>query len=155
MAFVVDQRVVIVQFFAGRDIAHGVDVDAPVLLEGLAVGRAGVVDPARGVAAAAAIDDAAVGQGEVEGVVDRAAGLFRAPGRLVPGDALAPVLDDALARADGPEGEYALAVDGGLPDFTGGVWLGGASGRGHRCKAVKADQAGGTERATRASVLLT
>ena len=46
-----DQAVVVVELFAGLDVAQGLDEDPAVLLVGLAVRVAGVVDPARGIAA--------------------------------------------------------------------------------------------------------
>ena len=46
-----DQAVVVVELFAGLDVAQRLDEDPAVLLVGLAVRVAGVVDPARGVAA--------------------------------------------------------------------------------------------------------
>src|SRR5215208_4944977 len=42
-----DQAVVVVQLFAGPDISQGLDENPAVVLVGLAVGIAGVVDPAR------------------------------------------------------------------------------------------------------------
>jgi hypothetical protein len=101
VALVVDQRVVVVQLLALVDVAHGVDVDPAVFLEGFAVRLAGVVDPARVVAAAAAVDHVAVGEAEIEGVVDRPSPLGGAVGGVVPGDAFAAVFDDAFAGADG------------------------------------------------------
>jgi hypothetical protein len=80
MALVVDERVVVVQFLTRLDRMQGVDIDPALVLVGFAIRRAGMVDPARVVAALAAVDDAAVGQAEIKGVVDRAAALFRALG---------------------------------------------------------------------------
>src|SRR5690606_16952369 len=95
-----------------------------VFFVGFAIGRTGVVDPARIVAAAAAVDHAAVVQAEVEGMVDRAAGIGRALGGVVPADALAPVFDDAFAGIDVAAGEDAVTVDRGLLHFIGRIGLG-------------------------------
>ena len=69
VALVDDQAVVVVEFFAGRDIAQRLDEDPAVLLVGLAVRVARVVDPARGVAAVQGIDDTLFVDVEIEGVV--------------------------------------------------------------------------------------
>ena len=69
VALVDHQAVVVEQLFAGRDVAQGLDEDAAVVLVGLAVGLAGVVDPARRVAADLGVDDMLVVDVEVEGVV--------------------------------------------------------------------------------------
>lgn len=124
VALVVDEGVIVVQLFARLDRLQRVDVDAAVVLVGFAVRRAGVVDPARVVAAPAAVDHAAVVQGEIKGVVDRAAGPGRALGRFIPADALAPVFDDAFAGFDVAAGEDAVAVDRRLLHFIGRVGLG-------------------------------
>ena len=81
--------------------AAGLDVDAPVVvLAGLAVGRARVVDPARGIAAHARIDDPAVAQLEDERV-RRVVGIaVRALADDLPRRALAAVFDDPRALGD-------------------------------------------------------
>lgn len=124
VALVVDEGVIVVQLLARLDRLQRVDVDAPVVLVGFAVRRAGMIDPARVVAAAAAVDHAAVVQGEIEGMIDRAAGPGRALGRFIPADALAPVLDDAFAGFDVTAGEDAVAVDRRLLHFIGRIGLG-------------------------------
>ncbi|MCY1232854.1 hypothetical protein D9M72_453690 [compost metagenome] len=86
------------------------DKDAALLLARLAVGPAGMVDPSRAVAAKLGVDDAAVVQAEIEGVVGIAGIVRVALQRLLPRDVLALVLDHALAFGDGGDRVYALAV---------------------------------------------
>ncbi|MNT40482.1 hypothetical protein D3C72_1767980 [compost metagenome] len=86
------------------------DEDAALFLARFAVGFAGVVDPARAVAAELGVDDAAVVQAEVESVVGIAGIVRMALQRLLPRDVLALVLDHALAFGDGGDRVYALAV---------------------------------------------
>ena len=132
VTLIIDEGVIVVQLLARLDRMQRMDVDAPVLFVGFAVRRAGMVDPARVVAAAPAVDHAAVVQAEVEGVVHRTARLRRALGRLIPADAFAAVFDDALAGIDVAPGEDAVAVDRRLLHFVGrigpGCGLGGHVG---------------------------
>ncbi len=119
VAFVQGQAVVIVEFFAARDIAQGIDEHAAVFLAGFAVWLAGMVDPAGIVAVAAAVDDLAVFQAEKERmeVVGRL-GVFALYG-FFPGDVLAFIFDDAGAFGDLTGGEDASAVDTGVFDHPG------------------------------------
>ncbi len=146
----VPEAVVVGDFFAGGDGALGDYPDAPVVFDGFAVASAGVVDEH---GSGESVDDLGavaeskeIGDGVVlvEGVCE----LF--------GEALAGVLDDALAATDGCCGVAAGGVDGGGADDEGhgkgsgfrdqgaGVWgldaeaeiLTGESsmkGRGSRC----------------------
>jgi hypothetical protein len=115
VALVDDQAVVVEQLFAGLEIAQGLDEDTALFFVGLAVGLAGVVDPARGIAADLGVDDvAAVVQAEVEGVVGVGGVVRMAAQRLGPGDDLAGVFDDAFARGDGLERKHALAMHAAL-----------------------------------------
>jgi hypothetical protein len=96
MATVIDQGIVVSQFFAGLDIHQRVNIDAAVLVfQRLAVRLAGMIDEARSIAAAGAIDNPPIGQTEEIGVIDRGAGRFGSLQRLLPPDSLALVFDDA------------------------------------------------------------
>ena len=80
--------VLVDELFAGCDVADGLDVDAAVVFDGFAVGRAGVVDEHGG---GEAVDDV-VGAVDGEEIGD---GLFGvAVIRDVLGDARAVVLED-------------------------------------------------------------
>src|SRR4030095_13536598 len=115
-----DELVVVRKLFAGVDLALGLDEHvAVVVLERDAVGRARVVDPARGVAAHARVDHAAVlelEQERVRGIVGIAVGTLH---RFVPRHALTLVFDDALAAWDRLGGEHAASMDGGTADGVG------------------------------------
>src|SRR5690606_27090493 len=139
--------VVVGQFLAGADIADRLDVDpvqAAVVALGLhhhrlAVGVAAVVDPARIVALVVGVDHVLVVEGEQEGVAAlHVAGAVG--GDLGMGAALAPVLDDALALADGLDGKYAVAVDGRL---AGGDLAGHGRSRRQREPAILAHAGAG------------
>ena len=95
VALVDHQAVVVEQLLARLHVAQRLDEDAAVHLVGLAVGLAGVVDPARRIAADVGVDDVLVVDVEVEGVVRVVRVVRVAAQRLLPGDDLAVVLDDA------------------------------------------------------------
>ncbi len=116
------------QLFACGDGAQGLDEHTPLLLLGLAIGVAGVVDPARGVAAIQRVDHAPVLDVEVEGVL-RIAGVVRmAPLRFVPTDALAHVLDHGLALGNVLHGKNATPMHRGAAGLDAA--LGGFHGEG-------------------------
>src|SRR5690606_8882361 len=92
-----DEGVVEEEFFALGDVAQTVDVEpaAGFVFAGFAVRAAGMVDPARIVAALAAIHNHAVAQRKEEGMV----GIFRPVRRQGVGlflrDAATPIFNDA------------------------------------------------------------
>ena len=113
--------IIIKEFLAGLDVAHGINEDAVVFLDRFAVRIAGMIDPARVVTANFWIDNIAVFQTEVESVwiVGVVRGGF-------PGDAFARVLDNARAFGNELRGINAPAVHtgrtnldlyGSLPSF--------------------------------------
>jgi hypothetical protein len=93
--FVDFHSVIIKQFLAGFDVAHGINEDAVIFLDSFAVWIARMVDPARVVAANLWIDYIAVFQPEVESVW-----IVGVVGGAFPGDAFARVFDDAHAFAN-------------------------------------------------------
>ena len=110
--FVDFHRVIIKEFLAGFDITHRVDEDAVIFLNGLAVGVAAMVDPARVVAVNLWIDYFAVFQAEIEGVR-----VVFVVGSGFPGNALACVFDNASAFGNKVRGVNAVTVHGGLANF--------------------------------------
>jgi len=117
-ALVYHQAIVIEELFASWDVAQGDDIHG--LARGaflrLAVRRTGVVDPARIIAALAAIDHLAAAQREEEGMKwiigvyrEHCISLFRR-------NALPAVLKNVCARGDIRGGEDPVAVECGLPD---------------------------------------
>jgi hypothetical protein len=106
--------VLVDEFFAGGDVADGLDVDAAIVLFGLAVGGAGVVDEHGG---GEAVDDVG-GAVDGEEVGDGLLGVALVGDVL--GDAGAVVLEDAAAAGDGVERDDAGGVDfGGLDEQAG------------------------------------
>mmetsp|Transcript_71463 Transcript_71463/g.168395 ORF Transcript_71463/g.168395 Transcript_71463/m.168395 type:complete len:289 (-) Transcript_71463:2509-3375(-) len=122
VALVQHQAVVVEQLLAGLQVAQGLDEDAAVDLVGLAVGLAGMVDPARIVAAVEGVDHQAAVEVEVEGVVGLLGVVGMAAHRLVPADALAGVLDDLGAGGNRCHGIDATAVHAGVTDFDLAAW---------------------------------
>src|SRR6201991_4757704 len=121
MRHVQRDAVVVGQLFAGGDVADGFDQHAVVLRRlalhrlldpRLAVRVAAVVDPARRIAVAVAVDDEALVEGEQEGMAGLATVAILLVG-LGMGDAIALVFDDLVAGLDGRGGEDAVSVDGG------------------------------------------
>ena len=117
-------EVVVSQLVASGDVAQGVDEHALFFRTagvvffgfGFAVGFAAMVDPARSVAAAIAIDDVVVVEREQEGVAG-VRGVAVDDVRFFLGHAHALVFDDAHAFFDVLDGEYPAAVDRGVADF--------------------------------------
>lgn len=98
MPSLINQCIVVSQFFAALNLHQRINEDAAiVVLQGFAIRLAGMVDEARIVAAACAIDYAAIGQAEEEGMVDGGTRRFRTLLRGYPFDPLTLILDDALA----------------------------------------------------------
>ncbi len=110
--FVNLQRVVIKQFLAGLDIAHRIDEYAVVFLGGFAVWIAGVVDPARVVAANLWIDYLTVIQPKVECVR-----IVLVVGSRFPGGAFSGIFDNASASGNKLHGVNAATVHAGLADL--------------------------------------
>lgn len=107
------QCVVVTEFFASWDFQHWIDIDtAIVVFDGFAIRFAWVIDEARFVTAATAIDNATVVQAEEVSVIERAFGI----GPVLcdfPQNTFPLILDDACARFDDAAREYAGAVDSG------------------------------------------
>lgn len=92
-------------------MAQGFKEDAVAILLGLQIGFAGVINPLGGVAMVFGVDDLAVVQVEVEGVVGLAWVVGVAVLGFPPGDDLALILQHRVAGIDGTDGVDALAVD--------------------------------------------
>src|SRR4051794_18287626 len=110
-----DQAIVEKQLFPRANLAQRLDEDAAAVLLGLAVGLAGVVDPAGRVAVVLAVDDVLVIDVEVEGVVGVGRVVRMAAQRLLPTDDLALVFDDGFAFGQWPRREHAPPVDARAP----------------------------------------
>src|SRR5262249_24853261 len=93
--FVDFQRVIVKEFLSGFDIADRMDENAVVLFDGFAVWVAGMVDPARVVAADLRIDHLSVIQSKNEGMW-----IVLVVGSSFPGGPLASVFDNASAFRD-------------------------------------------------------
>ena len=104
------QAVVVIDLFTRFDFAQCADENALTGFIGLAVGRAGVVDPARIIAAIKCIDHMFFADMEVKRVVR----VFRIVGvallRFFPTDNLADVFDDDFAFGDGHQGKHPFAM---------------------------------------------
>ena len=131
--------VIVGKFFAFGDVADCLNPDTVVLvLERFAVGIAGMVDPARFVAGAAAVDHSAVGEfkeksmGRIVGIAGRQFESF------VPTHPVAFVLDDRGSLFDVAGGEDAAPVNAGSFDAAKGRRGGGflAALDGFRCLAL-------------------
>ncbi len=101
-----DEAVAVEEFFAGLDVADGVNEDLFAFLNGLAVRRTGVVDVASDVALPARIEDVGVRDVKKFGV----SVLFLSI--RVPLYAFAFVFDDLCSARDSLECENAHAVNG-------------------------------------------
>lgn len=113
-------EVVVEEFFTGINDAQSVDKDAVLFFFGRAIGFAGVINPASAVAVLAGIDDLAVIERVVEGVIDVARIVRGKLARDLPRQMFAGVFDDAGARADESGGVNAFAVDAGATDAKSG-----------------------------------
>jgi hypothetical protein len=91
------QAVVVTQLFARQNIAACGNKDTPISLIRLAVGFAGMVDPARRITPVKRVNYMLIVDMEVEGVVGVCWIMRMAAQRLFPSDDLAHVLDDGLA----------------------------------------------------------
>ena len=109
--FVNHQAVVVIDLFASFDFAQCADENALTGFIGLAVGRAGVVDPARIIAALQCIDHMFFTDMEVKRVIR----VFRIVGvallRFFPTDNLTDVFDQNLAFGDVCQGKHPFAVN--------------------------------------------
>lgn len=116
-AFIDREPVVVVQLFPRLDSAHGIN-EYPVIvfLDRLAVRIATVIDPARGIAVDARIDDLAIAQPEDEGVVRIIRITWRSAERFLPTRALALIFDDSRALANLASRESAMAMGAGKSD---------------------------------------
>ncbi|MGF6902353.1 hypothetical protein P3T22_003630 [Paraburkholderia sp. GAS348] len=98
------------QFFTGSDRPERVDENAAIVFNGLAVGRARVIEPARAVAAAAVVDHAAIRHSEKKRMSFDAFTLVTTH-RISPRSDFAFVLKNALAGCKRPRCEHTLAVN--------------------------------------------
>ncbi len=132
VGFVDHQTVVVKQLFTGCDVAQRTNEDPPFVHFRLAVGRAAVVDPARGVAAELGVDHMVFVDVKVEGVVG-VAGVVRVTAqRFVPADHLAHVLDQRLALGQIRHRIHALAVHARTPGLDAAPARGKRGGGGAR-----------------------
>src|SRR5690606_27696205 len=120
------QAVVIDEFGTGGNVVQGIDGDAGAVLvfSRLAVGRARVIEPARVIAALAAVDHEAAAERKIKRVagvvgVDRPAGVG-----LLGREAAARIAQDAGLGGDVPGGEHAHAVQRGFADDVPGTSCG-------------------------------
>src|SRR3989304_6778777 len=111
MPFLQLDAVVVTEFLARADRAQRFNVDAVLVIHGLAIGRAAVVDPAGTVALGGGIDHHAVIERKQKRM--RAVIFGIALVRLLFGQALALVLDQPGAGRDARGGEYAFAMNAG------------------------------------------
>jgi len=109
------KQIVDEKLFACVDWPERVDENPPVVLDGLAVRRAGVVQPARAVTAAAAVYDPAIRQAKQKGVTRNAFTPVSAQGIPPRGD-FTLVFEHALARCERTRRKYTLAVNRRSPD---------------------------------------
>src|SRR6218665_2323023 len=126
------QAVVVTEFFAGLDIAQRRDENAALALVGIAVRKATVVDPARGVAAELGVDHMLVIDVKIKGVPGLHGVMRVALLRRLPIDDLAGVLQQHVACGDVLHGKNALAMHARAPglDAAAGAGAGGYGGRG-------------------------
>ena len=108
------QTVIVREFLADFDIAQGIKKDAVAILTGFQIWFTGMIDPFGGVADVLGVDDVAVVQMKIEGVV----GLTGIVGVkclcFSPSDDFTLVLQYSISRLDGTDGIDALAVDTGF-----------------------------------------
>jgi hypothetical protein len=109
------QQIINKEFVAGLNRPDCMDEDATGVFDGLAVGRARVIEPARTVAAAAAVNHASIGQAEQERMPGNAFPPVAANGFAPRGD-FTLVLKYALARRERSYRKNAPAMNRGLPD---------------------------------------
>jgi hypothetical protein len=109
------QQIVNEKLFACADWPEHVDEDPPVVLDGLAVRHAGVVQPARAVTSAAAVYDPAIRQAKQEGVTRDSFTPVSAQ-RVPPRCDFTLVFERALARCERTCRKYTLAVNRRSPD---------------------------------------
>src|SRR5207344_1235566 len=132
-AAVVGQLVIVGQLFACTDGSPRLDEDASfIVLVGVAVGIARVVDPACRVAAYVGIDHAAVRKLENERVVRIVRIAVGARLRNLPGRALAAVFEDRGSLAYRARREHAAPVNAGIADRVGAARRGGNGHAGRR-----------------------
>lgn len=104
------QLVVDEQLVAYADVRGGDHKNALSLFDRFAVRRTGMIEPARAIAAAFAIDDASIGQSKKEGMAVTAAATLVAPDRTVPHRQLTLVFENPFAGPDRPQCKHAFAV---------------------------------------------
>ncbi|MGF6997138.1 hypothetical protein P3T25_005514 [Paraburkholderia sp. GAS32] len=103
------------QFFTGPDGPKRMDENAAIVFDGLAVRGTGVIEPARAIAAAAAVDHPPIREPEKKCVSFDTFTLVTAH-RSSPGGDFTLVLKHAFARRERMYGEHAFAVNGRPPN---------------------------------------
>jgi hypothetical protein len=106
-----DQTVIVKELLANRNVAQGFEKNAPAVLLGLQIGFTGMVDPPGRIAVLLGIDDMAVIQMKIKGMVGLAGIVRMKRHRFAPGDDFSFVFQHSVARLDGTDGVDALAVD--------------------------------------------
>ena len=126
------QTVIVREFFPDFDIAQGVKKDTVAILFDFQIWFAGMIDPFGGVADVLGVDDVAIVQMKIEGVVGLACIMRVAGLSFFPGDDLALILQYLVAGLDGTDGIDALAVDARFAHLgaaTAGRYTGSGMGR--------------------------
>jgi len=106
-----NEAVIVKEFLADRNVAQGFKKNAPAFLLGFQVGFAGMIDPPGRIAVLFGIDDMAVVQMKIKGMVGLAGVVGMKRHRFAPGDDFSFVFQHSVARFDGTDGVDTLAVD--------------------------------------------
>lgn len=108
------ETVIVREFFANNDVAQGFEENTVPVLTGFQIRFAGVINPLGGIAMVLGVDDVAVIQMEIEGVI-RLAGIVRMTvNGFLPRDNLSFIFQNGVTGFDGTDGVNALAVDVGF-----------------------------------------
>ena len=91
------QTVIVREFLADFDIAQGIKKDAVAILFGFQIWFAGMINPFGGVAGVPGVDDVAIVQMKVEGVVGLASAFFQVMISPLYSNTLSPVLMGRMA----------------------------------------------------------
>ena len=110
-----DQAVVVEQLFSEHNAAQRLDEHPAIRFVRLAIGIAGMVDPARRVAAVQGVDHAFFIDVEIEGMVRVGRIVRMAALRLLPADDGSDIFDDHLALGQIAQGKHPFSVHAGAP----------------------------------------
>lgn len=105
------QAVVVRELLSDLDVAPGGEENAVAILICFQIGVAGVIDPPGRVATVFGVDNVAIIQMEVEGVIGLVRVVWMDALGFLPGDDLALILKHSLAFLDGSNGIDTLAMD--------------------------------------------